>query len=87
MRIVDVGATALIGCELAGELNHNGHHVVTTTQSKGINTITGEDLDKVLSVAEIVVDVANSPCFEDSAPLKFFEMSGSNLRGAPGNQL
>lgn len=59
-----------------------GHEVIPAAPSTGVNTLTGEGLDKVLSGAEIVVDVANSPSFEDRAVLKFFETSGRNLLAA-----
>jgi uncharacterized protein YbjT (DUF2867 family) len=82
MKIVVIGGTGLIGTKLMGKLNQSGHEVVPATPRTGVNTITGEGLDKVLSGAEIVVDVANSPSFEDSAALKFFETSGRNLLAA-----
>jgi uncharacterized protein YbjT (DUF2867 family) len=82
MKIVVIGGTGLIGTKLVGKLNQSGHEVVSATPRTGVNTITGEGLDKVLSGAEIVVDVANSPSFEDSAALKFFETSGRNLLAA-----
>jgi uncharacterized protein YbjT (DUF2867 family) len=82
MKIVVIGGTGLIGAKLVGKLSQSGHEVVPATPGTGVNTITGEGLDKVLSGAEIVVDVANSPSFEDSAALKFFETSGRNLLAA-----
>jgi uncharacterized protein YbjT (DUF2867 family) len=82
MKIVVIGGTGLIGAKLVGKLSQSGHEVVPATPRMGVNTITGEGLDKVLSRAEIVVDVANSPSFEDSAALKFFETSGRNLLAA-----
>jgi uncharacterized protein YbjT (DUF2867 family) len=82
MKIVVVGGTGLIGTKLAGKLSQKGHEVIPAAPSTGVNTITGEGLDKALSGAEIVVDVANSPSFEDSAVLKFFETSGRNLLAA-----
>jgi uncharacterized protein YbjT (DUF2867 family) len=82
MKIVIVGGTGLIGTKLAGKLRQKGHEVVPAAPSTGVNTITGEGLDKALCGAEIVVDVANSPSFEDSAALKFFESSGRNLLAA-----
>jgi uncharacterized protein YbjT (DUF2867 family) len=82
MKIVVIGGTGLIGAKLVGKLSQSGHEVVPATPRTGVNTITGEGLDKVLSGAEIVVDVANSPSFEDSAALKFFETSGRNLLAA-----
>jgi uncharacterized protein YbjT (DUF2867 family) len=82
MKIVVIGGTGLIGTKLAGKLRQKGHEVVPAAPSTGVNTITGDGLDKVLSGAEIVVDVANSPSFEDRAVLKFFETSGRNLLAA-----
>lgn len=82
MKIVVIGGTGLIGTKLASRLRQKGHEVIPAAPSTGVNTLTGEGLDKVLSGAEIVVDVANSPSFEDRAVLKFFETSGRNLLAA-----
>ena len=82
MKIVIIGGTGLIGTKLAGKLGAKGHQVVQAAPSTGVNTITGEGLDKVLSGADIVVDVANSPSFEDAAAMKFFETSGRHLLAA-----
>jgi uncharacterized protein YbjT (DUF2867 family) len=82
MKIVIIGGTGLIGTKLASKLRQKGHDVTPAAPSTGVNTITGEGLDKAVSGAEIVVDVANSPSFEDSAALKFFETSGRNLLAA-----
>lgn len=82
MKIVVIGGTGLIGTKLASKLRQNGHEVIQAAPSTGVNTITGEGLDRVLSGAEVVVDVANSPSFEDRAALKFFETSGHNLLAA-----
>jgi uncharacterized protein YbjT (DUF2867 family) len=82
MKIVIIGGTGLIGTKVAGHLRQNGHEVVAAAPSTGVNTITGQGLDRVLSGVDIVVDVANSPSFEDSAALKFFETSGRNLLAA-----
>jgi len=82
MKIVIIGGTGLIGTKLAGKLREKGHEVVPAAPSTGVNTITGEGLEKVLSGAEIVVDVANSPSFEDGPALTFFETSGRNLLAA-----
>src|ERR1700742_2617824 len=79
MKIVIIGGTGLIGTKLASKLRQKGHEVIPASSRTGVNTITGEGLDKALSGAEIVVDVANSPSFEDGAVLKFFETSGRNL--------
>src|ERR1700692_4861808 len=82
MKIVVIGGTGLIGTKLASKVRQRGHEVVPAARSTGVNAITGEGLDKVLSGAEIVVDVANSPSFEDRAVLAFFETSGRNLLAA-----
>jgi uncharacterized protein YbjT (DUF2867 family) len=82
MKIVVIGGTGLIGTKVTGKLRQKGHEVVPAAPRTGVNTITGEGLDKALSGAEIVVDVANSPSFEDRAALKFFETSGRNLLAA-----
>ena len=82
MKIVIIGGTGLIGTKLASKLRQKGHEVIAASPSTGVNTITGEGLDRALSGAEIVVDVANSPSFEDRAVLKFFETSGRNLLAA-----
>jgi uncharacterized protein YbjT (DUF2867 family) len=79
MKIVVIGGTGLIGTKLARELRRKGHEVIPAASGTGVNTITGEGLDKALSDAEIVVDVANSPSFEDDAALSFFEASCRNL--------
>jgi uncharacterized protein YbjT (DUF2867 family) len=82
MKIVVIGGTGLIGTKLASKLRQQGHEVVAAARSTGVDAITGEGLNKVLSSAEIVVDVANSPSFEDRAVLTFFETSGRNLLAA-----
>ncbi|WP_027526177.1 SDR family oxidoreductase [Bradyrhizobium sp. Ec3.3] len=82
MKIVVIGGTGLIGTKLAGKLREKGHEVVPAAPSTGVNTITGEGLEKALSAAEIVIDVANSPSFEDEPALSFFESSGRNLLAA-----
>jgi len=82
MKIVIIGGTGLIGTKLAGKLRQKGHDVVPAAPSTGVNTITGEGVDRALAGAEIVVDVANSPSFEDNAALRFFETSGRNLLAA-----
>jgi uncharacterized protein YbjT (DUF2867 family) len=82
MNIVVIGGTGLIGTKLASKLRQRGHDVVQAAPSTGVNAITGEGLDKALAGAAIVVDVANSPSFEDDAVLKFFESSSRNLLAA-----
>jgi uncharacterized protein YbjT (DUF2867 family) len=82
MKIVIIGGTGLIGTKLASKLRQKGHDVVAAAPSTGVNTITGEGLDRAVSGADIVVDVANSPSFEDSAAMNFFKTSGRNLLAA-----
>lgn len=79
MKIVVIGGNGLIGKKLVDELSKKGHEVVAASRSTGVNMITGEGLTKALANAQIVVDVANSPSFEDKAVLDFFETSSRNL--------
>lgn len=82
MKIVVIGGTGLIGTKLVSSLVVLGHEVIAASPKSGVDTITGEGLQEALSGAEIVVDVANSPSFEDQAVLDFFETSGRNLLAA-----
>ena len=82
MKIVIIGGTGLIGKKLVNKLNQFGHEVVAASPSSGVNTITGEGLAKALAGAQVVVDVANAPSWEDKAVLEFFETSGRNLIAA-----
>ena len=82
MKIVIIGGTGLIGTKLAGTLREKGHDVLQASSRTGVNAITGEGLDRALSGADVVVDVANSPSFEDRAVLAFFETSTRNLLAA-----
>ncbi len=82
MKIVIIGGSGLIGKILVNNLRQRGHEVVPASPSSGVNTITGEGLAHALAGAQVVVDVANSPSFEDTAVLKFFETSGRNLLAA-----
>jgi uncharacterized protein YbjT (DUF2867 family) len=82
MKIVIIGGSGLIGKKLVNKLGQRGHEVVAASPASGVNTITGEGLAKALAGAQVVVDVANSPSFEDTAVLKFFETSGRNLLAA-----
>jgi uncharacterized protein YbjT (DUF2867 family) len=84
MKIVVIGGSGLIGTKLVNNLRQHGHEVVAASPSSGVNTITGEGLAKVLTGAQVVVDVANSPSWEDTAVLDFFETSGRNLLAAEG---
>jgi uncharacterized protein YbjT (DUF2867 family) len=82
MKIVVIGGTGLIGTKLVQNLRQQGHEVVAASPSTGVNTLTGDGLAEALTGAEVVVDVANSPSFEDKAVVEFFETSGRNLLAA-----
>src|SRR5438876_11972108 len=82
MKIVIIGGSGLIGKKLVNNLGQHGHEVVAASPSSGVNTLTGEGLAEALAGAQVVVDVANSPSFEDKAVLEFFETSGRNLLAA-----
>ena len=82
MKIVVIGGTGLIGTKLVNKLRQHGHEVVAASPSSGVNTLTGQGLAEALAGAQVVVDVANSPSFEDKAALEFFETSGRNLLAA-----
>jgi uncharacterized protein YbjT (DUF2867 family) len=82
MKIVVIGGSGLIGTKLVNKLRQSGHEVVAASPASGVNTITGEGLAEALAGAQVVVDVANSPSFEDKAVLEFFETSGRNLLAA-----
>ena len=82
MKIVVIGGTGLIGTKLVNRLRQDGHEVLPASPNSGVNTITGEGLAEALEGAQVVVDVANSPSFEDRAVLEFFETSGRNLLAA-----
>ena len=79
MKIVVIGGSGLIGSKLVTRLRQRGHDVVAASPASGVNTLTGEGLPEALAGTQIVVDVANSPSFEDKAVLAFFETSGRNL--------
>ena len=82
MKIVVIGGTGLIGSKLVNLLRQRGHEAVAASPNTGVNTLTGEGLAAALKGAQVVVDVANSPSFEDKAVLEFFETSGRNLLAA-----
>src|SRR5260221_4796556 len=82
MKIVVIGGTGLIGTKVVKNLRDKGHEVVAASPSKGINSVTGEGLAQALAGAQVVVDVANAPSWEDNAVLEFFETSGRNLLAA-----
>ena len=82
MKIVVIGGSGLIGSKLVGRLREAGHEVLAASPKSGVNAVTGEGLVTALEGAQVVVDVANSPSFEDQAVLKFFETSSRNLLAA-----
>src|SRR4029453_18014757 len=82
MKIVVIGGSGLIGKKVVTNLRQRGHEVVAASPSSGVNTITGEGLAQALAGAQVVVDVANAPSWEDNAVLAFFETSGRNLLAA-----
>lgn len=82
MNIVVIGGTGLIGKKVVMILRQHGHEVVAASPSSGVNTVTGQGLAQALAGARVVVDVANSPSWEDDAVLAFFETSGRNLLAA-----
>lgn len=82
MKIVVIGGTGLIGKKVVARLSEQGHQVVAAAPQTGVNALTGEGLAEALAGARVVVDVANSPSFEDAAVLHFFETSGRNLAAA-----
>jgi uncharacterized protein YbjT (DUF2867 family) len=82
MKIVVIGGSGLIGSKLVRKLREHNHQVVPASPDSGVNTLTGEGLAEALDSAAVVVDVSNSPSFEDAAVLKFFETSTGNLLDA-----
>jgi uncharacterized protein YbjT (DUF2867 family) len=82
MKIVVIGGSGLIGTKLVKNLRQLGHDVVAASPSSGVTPLTGEGLAEALAGAQVVVDVANSPSWEDKAVLEFFETSGRNLLAA-----
>src|SRR6476661_3854403 len=82
MKIVVIGGTGLIGKRVVTNLRQQGHEAVSASPSSGVNTVTGEGLAEALAGAQVVVDVANAPVWEDKAVLEFFEKSSRNLAAA-----
>jgi uncharacterized protein YbjT (DUF2867 family) len=82
MKIVVIGGSGLIGTKLVNKLRESGHEALAGSPASGVNTITGEGLAEALAGAQVVVDVANAPSWEDKAVLEFFETSGRNLLAA-----
>jgi uncharacterized protein YbjT (DUF2867 family) len=82
MKVVVIGRTGLIGSKLVATLGEHGHEMVVAAPDTGVNTLTGEGLADALVGASVVIDVSNSPSFEDSAVMRFFETSTRNLLAA-----
>jgi len=82
MKIVVIGGTGLIGSNIVNRLRRHGHETVAASPRTGVNTLTGQGLGEALAGAQVVVDVSNSPSFEDRAVLEFFETSTRNLLAA-----
>ena len=82
MKIVVIGGTGLIGSKTVAILRERGHEVVAASSKSGINVITGEGLKEAMAGAAVVIDLANSPSFENKAVLEFFETAGRNLLAA-----
>src|ERR1044071_2515105 len=82
MKIVVIGGTGRIGSKVVAILRQAGHELVAAAPNTGINTITGEGLKQAMAGTQVVIDLANSPSFEDKAVVEFFETSGHNLLAA-----
>src|SRR5215475_5528071 len=82
MKIVVIGGTGLIGSKIVAMLRQGGHEVLAASPQTGVNTLTGEGLTEAVAGTQVVIDLANSPSFEDRAVLAFFETSGRHLLAA-----
>jgi uncharacterized protein YbjT (DUF2867 family) len=82
MKIVVIGGSGLIGSKLVNKLRENGHEPLAASPDSGVDTLTGEGLAEALEGAQVVVDVANAPAWEDAAVLEFFQTSSRNLLAA-----
>jgi uncharacterized protein YbjT (DUF2867 family) len=82
MKIVVIGGTGLIGSKTVAILRQGGHEVIAASPNSSVNTLTGEGLKEAVAGAQVVIDLANSPSFEDKAVLEFFETAGRNLLAA-----
>lgn len=82
LKILVIGGSGLIGSKVVSRLRGLGHEVVAASPSSGVNTLTGEGLAAAMAGAQVVVDVANSPSFEDQAVLEFFQTAGRNILAA-----
>src|ERR1700761_3797284 len=79
MKIVVIGGTGLIGSQVVNQLQNSGHEVIAASPNTGVNTLTGEGLDEALQGAHTVIDVSNSPSFDDEPVMHFFKTSNENL--------
>lgn len=82
MKVIVIGGTGLIGSKLVVKLSEHGHEAVSASPASGVNTLTGDGLAEVLDGADVVVDVSNSPSFEDAAVLDFFTRATKNILAA-----
>src|SRR5687767_5246782 len=82
MKVVVIGGTGLIGSKLVVKLRDSGHDALAASPDTGVDTITGEGLDKALARAQVVVDVSNAPAWEDAAVMDFFRTSSRNILAA-----
>jgi len=82
MKIVVIGGTGLIGSKVVEKLKQNGHEAIAAAPNTGVNTITGQGLAEAMAGAQVVVDVSNSPSFEEQAALDFFQTAGRNITAA-----
>jgi uncharacterized protein YbjT (DUF2867 family) len=85
MKIAVIGGSGLIGTKVVNQLRRKGHQVIAASPATGINTITGEGLAEAMKDTDIVIDLANSPSFEDKAVMEFFQTAGRNLLAAEIN--
>ena len=82
MKIVVIGGSGLIGSKLVAKLREHGHEALSASLNEGVNILTGEGLANALAGAKVVVDVSNSPSFDDEPVMKFFQTAGKNIRAA-----
>jgi uncharacterized protein YbjT (DUF2867 family) len=82
MKIAVIGGSGLVGSQVVTKLGEHGHEAIAASPDSGVNTLTGEGVPEVLDGADVVIDVSNSPSFEDAAVLDFFETSTGNLLAA-----
>jgi uncharacterized protein YbjT (DUF2867 family) len=85
MKIVVIGGTGLIGSKVVANLRQQDHEVIAASPNTGINTITGEGLAEAMNNTEVVIDLSNSPSFEEKAVMEFFQTAGRNLLAAEIN--